>query len=56
MLERFKSFIAECARVFHLTKKPTNEEYMIIVKVTGIGIIIIGLLGFLIQLIWTLIF
>ncbi len=52
---RFKSFIKECKRVFRITKKPTMKEFKIIVKVTAIGIAIIGIIGFLIQMIWILI-
>ncbi len=46
-----KEFIKECKRVWTITKKPTREEYNAIVKVTGIGILAIGLLGFIINLI-----
>ena len=49
--ERLKNFINENIRVFKLTKKPTAEEFKIMFKVTGIGILIIGLIGFLVHLI-----
>ncbi len=52
MLTRLKSFIFECIRVFKITKKPGKEEFMTIVKVSGIGILLIGLIGFLVQMIW----
>ena len=52
---KFKSFIIQCRRVFRVTKKPNKEEFKTIVKVSGLGILIIGLMGFLIDLIWTLI-
>ena len=48
---RFKSFIKECKRVLQVTKKPTMEEYKAIVKVTGLGILVIGALGFVITII-----
>ena len=50
-LARLKSFYAECVRVFKITKKPTRQEYMAIVKVSGLGILIIGLIGFVIHII-----
>ena len=50
-LTRLKSFYGECIRVFRITKKPTKEEYKAIVKVSGLGILLIGLLGFLIHVI-----
>ncbi len=42
-------FISECRRVLRLTKKPTNEELVTIVKVAGIGILLIGFIGFIMQ-------
>ena len=52
MLTRLKSFIKECVRVFKVTKKPGKEEFKIIVKVSGIGILAIGVVGFIIQIAW----
>ena len=52
--QRFKSFLVECRRVWQVTKKPTKEELKVIVKVTGIGILIIGFVGFLINMMWQL--
>lgn len=52
---RFSSFLKECKRVFMITRKPSMKEFKIIVKVTAIGIAIIGVLGFLIQILWILI-
>jgi protein transport protein SEC61 subunit gamma-like protein len=49
--ERFKEFVSECKRVIRVTKKPTKEEYLTISKVAGIGILIIGFLGFALHLI-----
>ncbi len=51
-----KQFIKESMRVLKITKKPTKEEYKTIVKVSGLGIIIIGMLGFLIQVLRQVIF
>ena len=53
---RFKSFVRECVRVFKITKKPTREEYKNISKVAGLGILIIGLLGFLVHVVNVLAF
>jgi len=53
---RFKSFVRECLRVFKITKKPTREEFMTISKVAGLGMLIIGLLGFLVHLVKVLVF
>lgn len=50
-LQKFKLFVNECFRVLRITKKPTGMEFKTIVKVSGIGMLLIGLLGFLIQVV-----
>lgn len=50
--QRLKSFLIECRRVWQVTKKPTKEELKTIVKVTGIGTLIIGFIGFIINMLW----
>ena len=40
----------DCKRVLLVARKPTKSEYLTIAKVTGLGILIIGLLGFGITL------
>jgi len=39
-------------RVLKMSRKPTSDEYSKTLIITGIGILIIGGLGFLIYLIW----
>ena len=53
---RFKSFINECLRVLKVTRKPDKIEFKTIVKVSGLGMIIIGLIGFLITILKQLLF
>lgn len=53
---RFKGFISECARVLRVTKKPTMVEFKTIVKVSGLGIMVIGLIGFVLTMIKTSLF
>ncbi|MGE0792946.1 MAG: protein translocase SEC61 complex subunit gamma [Candidatus Woesearchaeota archaeon] len=50
-LTGLKSFYTECVRVFKITKKPTKEEFKAIVKISGLGILLIGFIGFLIHMI-----
>lgn len=49
--ETISQFIKQCRRVLHISKKPEREEYKNVAKITGIGIIIIGVIGFIITLI-----
>ena len=53
---RFKSFVNECLRVLKVTRKPDKTEFKTIVKVSGLGIIIIGTIGFLITIIKEMLF
>ena len=52
---KIKSFLIESRRVLKITKKPSQEEFKTIVKMSGLGILIIGVIGFVIQIIATLI-
>lgn len=53
---KVKAFIGECFRVLKVTKKPDTIEFKTIVKVSGLGILIIGLLGFVVQMVKLLFF
>jgi len=55
-ISRFKSYVAHCWRVLLITKKPDKEEYKVVVKASGLGIAIIGLIGFILHLINQLLF
>jgi protein transport protein SEC61 subunit gamma and related proteins len=51
MLENAKAFLSKCKRVWQVLKKPTKIEFQQTTKVSAIGIVILGVLGFLISLI-----
>ena len=55
-LSRMKEFVHECVRVLRVTKKPTGIEFKTIVKASGLGMIVIGLIGFIIQMASILLF
>lgn len=40
-------------RVLKMARKPDHDEFLKVVQVTGIGMILIGALGFLIYLLWS---
>ena len=48
---KIKDFYIQCVRVMKITKKPTKEEFLTIVKVSGLGILAIGLIGFILHFI-----
>ena len=53
--ESILNFIKQCKRVLHVAKKPDKEEYTNVAKITGLGIIIIGVIGFVVKIIMNLI-
>lgn len=50
-LVKLKTFLRESKRVYQVTRKPTMKEFKLIVKITGIGILVIGLIGFIVNLV-----
>jgi protein transport protein SEC61 subunit gamma and related proteins len=54
IFESLKNFVSKCKRVWMVLKKPTREEFLKVAKVSAAGIIIIGVLGFLISIIMKL--
>jgi protein transport protein SEC61 subunit gamma-like protein len=47
--EKINSFYLQCARVWHLLRKPTNEEFKTVAKVSALGILAIGAVGFIVA-------
>jgi protein transport protein SEC61 subunit gamma-like protein len=47
--EKTKSFYLQCVRVWHLLRKPTNDEFKAVAKVSALGILAIGAVGFIIA-------
>jgi protein transport protein SEC61 subunit gamma-like protein len=54
--ESIMGFLKQCERVLKVSKKPDAEEYKTVAKVTGIGIIIIGVIGFIIAILSQVLF
>lgn len=46
-----KKFFHEAKRVFAIAKKPDRDEYLQIAKVAGLGILLIGFVGFALMLV-----
>jgi protein transport protein SEC61 subunit gamma-like protein len=54
--ESIHSFLKQCERVLRVSRKPDKQEYLTVSKVTGLGIIVIGLIGFVITLVSQVLF
>lgn len=46
-----KAFLQNCRRMLQVARKPGKDEYSQVVKVTGLGILLIGFVGFVIMII-----
>lgn len=55
-IQKLKDFWTECIRVIRVTKKPDKGEYKTIVKISGIGMAVIGFIGFLVHFLKELLF
>ena len=51
MLQRSKHFYKKCKRVWYVLKKPSKKEFQMVAKVSAIGIVILGVIGFIISII-----
>jgi protein transport protein SEC61 subunit gamma-like protein len=49
-LTSLKSFYEKCKRVWMVLKKPTRDEFLKVAKVSAVGILVIGVIGFLISI------
>jgi protein transport protein SEC61 subunit gamma-like protein len=54
IINSLKSFIERCKRVWMVLKKPTKDELMKVAQISAIGILVIGLLGFIISMIMSI--
>jgi protein transport protein SEC61 subunit gamma-like protein len=53
--ESFDKFIKDSKRVLKVSRKPDGKEYVELAKVVSIGVLIIGVIGFIIVLLGSLI-
>ena len=46
----FDEFISSSTRIFNVSRKPDMKEFQVMAKITGFGIILIGVIGFFVKL------
>jgi protein transport protein SEC61 subunit gamma-like protein len=54
--ERIISFYLQCTRVWQLLRKPTGDEFKAVAKISALGILAMGAVGFVIADIIKLLF
>jgi len=55
MVNKLKEFFESSKRILLIAKKPSNKEYWTMAKIVGLGMIVIGVIGFIVRLIMNLI-
>ena len=50
--ERFDKFVKDSKRVLKVSRKPDAQEYRELAKVSAIGVVIIGVMGFIFVLVY----
>lgn len=48
--KEMKAKFKEWQRVIKLARKPRKQEFSNVAKITGLGIVVVGIIGFLIKL------
>ncbi len=51
--QRFTQFLKNAKRIIKIANKPTRKEYWLIFKICGLGIVVLGVLSYVIQLIFS---
>ena len=54
-IERLKAFITKSRRVVLVSSKPDPEEFRISTKITGLGTLLVGAIGFAIFIIFAIV-
>ena len=44
--------VKRCIRILHISRKPTNKEYENVARVTALGIIVLGVIGLVLSMIF----
>ncbi len=53
MLTNLSKTYQECIRILKITRKPTPAQFRKIIKITGGAILVVGVLGIIIHLIFS---
>ena len=55
LYERFSLFFHNAKRILKIANKPDRKDYFLVFKICGIGILVLGALSFVIQLIFSVV-
>lgn len=52
VVDQVKDFIHKSIRVLHVSYRPTTDEFYTTLKITGLGMILIGMIGYILSIIF----
>lgn len=55
MIEVIQDFARRAMRVLRVSYHPTNEEFNMTAKITGLGMVLVGIIGYIITVVFTFI-
>lgn len=55
MANKIKEFFESSKRILLISKKPSRKEFWSMAKIVGIGMIVIGVIGFIVRIIMNII-
>lgn len=50
-VEWIQTFITDAQRVLTVSKKPSTDEFMTMARITALGLIVLGVLGYAVEFI-----
>jgi len=50
LMNKLREFAAKCGRVLIVMRKPTRQEFKMIAQASGLGLLLMGAVGFLISM------
>ncbi len=50
-VEWIQTFISDAQRVLTVSKKPSTDEFMTMARITALGLIVLGILGYTVEFI-----
>ncbi len=53
LYERIGAFFQNTRRIMKIANKPSRKDYFLVFKICAVGILVLGILSYVIQLIWT---
>jgi protein translocase SEC61 complex gamma subunit len=52
-VKKLNEFISRCLRILHIAKKPTRKELEEIMRITSFGVLLIGVIGVVIYMVFS---